>query len=83
MYIEPIRRHVELNSELACILEEMDEKPFLLEKDGELYRLVRETDDDIWARYDLEKVKAALKKTAGSWADIDVDELIADIYQAC
>jgi len=38
--------------------------------------------EDIWADYDPEKVEEALAETAGSWADVDADALIADIYRA-
>lgn len=38
--------------------------------------------EDIWAGYDPEKVKEALKHTSGSWADIDTDRLIAKLYEA-
>ena len=37
--------------------------------------------NDIWKGYDPEKVRKALHETAGSWADIDADALIADIYR--
>lgn len=37
---------------------------------------------DIWANYDPEKVKEAVEKTAGSWADLDAEALIADLYRA-
>ena len=37
---------------------------------------------DIWAGYDPEKVREAVDKTAGAWADIDADALIADLYRA-
>ncbi len=70
-------------SELARLLEEVRGDILLLEKDGELYRLMREEKkEDIWAGYDPEKVRKALAETAGSWADIDTDALIADIYRA-
>lgn len=38
--------------------------------------------ENIWAKYDPEKVKEAAAKAAGTWADIDTDELIADIFRA-
>ena len=45
-------------------------------------RPVAEEGEDIWAGYDPEAVRRALRETAGSWADIDADILIADIYRA-
>lgn len=38
--------------------------------------------DDIWKGYDPAKVAEVLAKTAGSWADLDADALIADLYRA-
>lgn len=38
--------------------------------------------EDIWAGYDPGKVKKALAKAAGTWADLDTDALIADLYRA-
>lgn len=38
--------------------------------------------EDIWAEYDPEKVKEALVKAAGKWADLDTDALIANLYRA-
>lgn len=37
---------------------------------------------DIWAAYDPERVKKVLAETGGSWADLDTDRLIADLYRA-
>ena len=36
---------------------------------------------DIWAGYDPEKVKETVEKTAGSWADLDAETLIAELYR--
>ncbi len=44
--------------------------------------LLTERRKDIWAGYDPEKVREAVDKTAGAWADIDADALIADLYRA-
>jgi excisionase family DNA binding protein len=37
---------------------------------------------DIWAGYDPQKVNETLEKTAGVWADLDVEAVIADLYRA-
>jgi hypothetical protein len=56
----------------------------VLEVDGHAYDLaLRSSDgDDEWEGYDPEKVREALDQTAGSWADLNADRLIADIYRA-
>ncbi|GEM_PF-197626 len=38
--------------------------------------------DDIWAGYDPEKVREALRKSAGALAGVDTAKLIQDIYEA-
>ena len=35
----------------------------------------------LWAGYDPERARAALAKAAGSWSDIDTDELVDSIYR--
>ena len=70
------------NSEIAALLEEVIDTPVLLEKDGRLYRLAAEEQEDMWAGYDPDAVREAVKRTAGSWNDIDADELIAALYRA-
>ena len=79
MLMKPNRIQVPPDGELARILSEVGETSVLLEKDGKLYRLSKE---DVWAGYDPEKARAILKRTAGSWADVDADEVIADIHRA-
>jgi hypothetical protein len=41
----------------------------------------RRSVEDLLRNYDPQKVEVALRKTAGSWADMDTDKLIADIYR--
>ncbi len=80
---DPRRMKVKPGSELARLLEAARGDVLLLEKDDELYRIVREMkEEDISGGYDPEKVREALAETAGSWADIDTDSLIAEIYRA-
>lgn len=38
--------------------------------------------EHIWAGYDPEKVKEAIARMAGSWADLDTEGLIAELYRA-
>ncbi|MCL6536966.1 MAG: hypothetical protein K6U77_13025, partial [Armatimonadetes bacterium] len=48
-----------------------------------LYRLTIERESDLWDEYvpDPDAVRAALSETVGSWADLDTDAMIADIYR--
>jgi hypothetical protein len=38
--------------------------------------------DNIWANYDPERMRAALKKSAGALARVDGAQLVKDIYEA-
>ena len=72
-------------SELARLLDEAAQAPLVLVKDGVRYRLSREERtevEDIWAGYDPERVRQVLREVAGSWADLDTDKMIADLYRA-
>jgi hypothetical protein len=82
MLLEPNRVRIEPDSELARFLDEVGEMPVLLEKNGKLYRLIEEPAEDIWAGYDANKVKAALRQSAGALRGVDRDELLADIHAA-
>lgn len=54
-----------------------------IEADGDTFLIHVEPErEDIWADYDPEKVRAALREFAGSWSDLDVDEIKARIYRA-
>jgi hypothetical protein len=79
MLAEPRRVRVDPDSELARLLHEAGENPIVLEMGGELYRLTKE---EAWAGYDAAQVKTALDRTAGRWADLDADAMIAALYRA-
>jgi hypothetical protein len=38
--------------------------------------------DNIWVGYDPQKVREAIALTAGSWADLDTDELVDELHRA-
>lgn len=82
MYLQPKVIKVKPGSELAQLLEEADQTPLLLEKDGVLYHLAASGQEDIWADYDPERVKAGLKKSAGALSGVDTNQLLADIHQS-
>jgi hypothetical protein len=72
--------HITPDIRVADLLPEADKSPLVLEQNGVRYRLSRE-DDDLWADYDPEKVRAALEEAIGSWADLDADALVQDVYR--
>lgn len=82
MLTKPHRIRITPESELARLLDEIGEMPVLLEKDGAVYRLMKEQEEDIWAGYDPQKTKAALRRSVGALRGVDRDELLADIHAA-
>ncbi len=81
---EPRRIRVEPGSEFERLLAEIGETPVLLDNDGELYFLDRAEgeSENIFHGYNPELVREAITATAGSWADLDIDAIVADIYRA-
>lgn len=64
-------------SELARALADADEA-VVLESDGTRYRVEREM-DDIFANYDPERVRAALRQSVGALAGVDTESLKRDL----
>jgi hypothetical protein len=54
--------------------------PQQIDRGGVVFRLSRE--EDITYEPDPELVRKTLKATAGSWADLDLERVIADLYAA-
>ena len=69
-------------SELGRFLEEIGAAPVVLEKDGGRNVLAREDAHDIWADYDPEKVRQALRQGTGILAGVDRESLLSDIHAA-
>ncbi|MGH2530810.1 MAG: hypothetical protein ACRDJW_00760 [Thermomicrobiales bacterium] len=74
---------VEPDSDVARLIDEAGDRPLVLITNGRRYRLEREEteNDDPWADYDPEKAKAGILAAAGSWSDVDTEQMIADIYR--
>ncbi len=68
-------------SEIDRLLDQAEAAPLVLERNGTRFRLAKEAKEDIWAGYDPEAARRALEETAGSWADLDTDKMIEDIYR--
>lgn len=69
------------NSELAALLDTVSRKGSLtLVKSGIRYRLSRE--DTSAEAYDPENVTRAIRKTAGTWAAMDGERLMKNLYTA-
>lgn len=83
--------HVEPDGELDRLLDAADGGPVVLDRSGKHYRLERIEEptivapasaDEVWVGYDPVALRRALTESAGSWADVDTDELIAEIYRS-
>lgn len=81
MITEPKRIRVDPDSEIARILDEAKENPIILESNGDTFRLSYEKSEELPV-FDPEKIKDAIARTAGSWADLDTDKMIAELYRA-
>ena len=56
-------------------------EPVIVERAGRLFRVEAES-KDIWAGYDPERAKEALRRSAGALKGIDLEELKRDIRDA-
>ena len=70
------------DSELGQLLEEVGAAPVILEKEGEFFTLAREDAKNIWAKYDPERVREALRQCTGVLAGVDRESLLSDIHVA-
>ena len=94
MVSEPKTVDVEPGSELDRLLDEAAEAPLRLVRDGARFRLAPENEDE-WAGPNLDLARAGrypsaeqvaraiagLRKAAGSWRDVDVEALKADLRE--
>ena len=83
MVSEPKAIKVTAETDWPRLLDDAAETPVLLERDGVVFRLARE-DEDITAGYDPDpdRVRGTLAQTVGAWADLDVEQVIADLSEA-
>jgi hypothetical protein len=82
---EPTKKiKVAADSELGRLVDAARRHPVLLEKDGAVYSLTPHSGDpdDLWAGYDPEKVRDAIRTYGGSWKERDADAMIAEVYAA-
>ncbi len=83
MATEPKTVRVTDTTALLDILDDAAHETLLLDRGGTIFRLSREEDnDDIAYEPEPERVRETLAATAGTWADLDVDQVIEDLYEA-
>lgn len=73
--------HVNPDTDLTSVLVAAESAPVRLEKDGVIYRVVRE-DEDPWATYDPEAVRAGMWGAAGYLTADEAEKLKKYIYRA-
>lgn len=78
-YPKPIP--VDDETKLTTILDEAEANPVRLERDGVVYRVVRE-DADPWADYDPERVREGLRRFAGMITPEEAERMKALVYRA-
>jgi hypothetical protein len=71
---------VDPDSELARALDEATAAPVVLERNGTRYRVSLEADDP-WANYDPAKLRAGLRRAAGTITPEEGERLKALIYR--
>ena len=78
---ESLTIHVDPDSELARALHNPDAAPVVLNSNGVRFRVSRD-DDDLWADYDPERVRAGLRQFAGMISVEEGERLKQFIYRA-
>lgn len=72
-------------SETGKLLQDAGETPTVFVVNGSRYRVLREPEPaskvDLWEGYDPQRAIDGMRAAAGSWAHIDAEALIADIYR--
>jgi hypothetical protein len=71
---EPLLIVIDPESELGQALAAVDDAPLVLARGGDRFRVIREV-DTLWADYDPERVRRALRESAGALAGVDVAAL--------
>ena len=77
---EPLTITIDPDSELGRVLDEIDSEPVVLLRGGTRFRVTREA-DALWADYDRERVRRALRESAGALAGVDVAALKRDLRE--
>ncbi len=76
---------IEPESETAKVIVEASEHPTILVINGSRFRVEREPDapalheNRLWEGYDPQRAIEGMRAAAGSWRDVDTEQLKADI----
>ena len=73
---------VDDDTQLGPLLQRAESGPVFLRRRSTVYRLEPASgEDDIWSKYDADAARRALLDIAGTWCEIDADDLKAYIYK--
>jgi hypothetical protein len=77
---EPLTITIDPESELGQALAAVDDARLVLARGGARFRVTRET-DALWANYDPERVRHALRQSIGALSGVDIAELMRDLRE--
>jgi hypothetical protein len=77
---EPLTITIDPESELGRALDETDGERIVLLRGAMRFRVTREA-DDLWADYDPQRVRRALRESAGALAGVDVAALQRELRE--
>lgn len=77
---EPLTITIDPESDLGRALAAADDAPIVLERGGARFRVTREA-DALWANYDPQRVRRALRQSAGALAGVDVVALKRELRE--
>lgn len=80
MVREALTITIDPESELGRALAAVDDAPLVLERSGARFRVIREA-DALWAGYDPQRVRRALRQSAGALAGVDVAALKRELRE--
>jgi hypothetical protein len=79
--MEILTIEVDPSSELAKALAAVEEQPIILVSNGVRFTISRTIDEELWADYDPERVRAALRKAAGTLTPEEGERLKELVYR--
>jgi hypothetical protein len=77
---EPLMLTIDPESELGRALAAVDDAPLVLERSGARFRVTREV-DALWADFDPQRTRRALRQSAGALAGVDVTALKRELRE--
>jgi hypothetical protein len=77
---EPV--NITSGSQLLGLVDSVTDEPVSFERNGVRYKIIRVDAADIAYEPDPDYVLKVLRETAGTWSDLDIDQMISDVYEA-